>query len=415
MEVIGSLWRKLTPSKALDKSTPLERRFFETVYRLSFLIGLSNWDDNIPYTLYTIVLRILAVLVVLMEIWHAASDKLSLDEMISAVNVIIIHTLTCWKIITMVRNREMYKKLSKALESPYFDISTKGRRELAEHWANTHKKFMTLLLVIANATLAFWYTFPLIDDVEYNLMTEVHVPVKYDSPFRYVIAYIVVGLMFLSASHMVVVTEVIMQAYLLPLICQYAVLANCFENVFDDCAEDFGGVKRDELINNRRFIDKCTERLGNLVDQHLMILKQTMDLRSILSAPMLGQLCGSGMLICFVGYQATATVSENPGKFMMSVGYLGYNMFTLYLICRWCEEITSQSQKIGQAAYCSGWEGGLSMVPGVKATIMIVIVRSNKPLVFRAGGMYDLSLSSYTNLVKASYSALNILLRMSND
>lgn len=33
-----------------------------------------------------------------------------------------------------------------------------------------------------------------------------------------------------------------------------------------------------------------------------------MDLKAILSAPMLGQLACSGLLICFVGYQAT-TVS----------------------------------------------------------------------------------------------------------
>ncbi|CAB3236824.1 unnamed protein product [Arctia plantaginis] len=258
-------------------------------------------------------------------------------------------------------------------------------------------------------------TFPFIDDVKYNLMIEIRVPVEYNTTLRYIITYIVIGIMFNIASYHVIMSEVIMQAYLLPLICQYAVLANCFENVFNDCAESFKDVDRKLLIDNKLFIDKYKKRLGDLVGQHLMILEQTMELKRILSAPMLGQLCASGMLICFIGFQTKATMTQNPGKFIMSVGYLAYNMFTLYLNCRWCEEITSQSQGIGKAAYCSGWEAGVCKSPGVKATILTVIVRANKPMIFVAGGMYTLSLSSYTNLVKASYSALNILLRMSND
>ncbi|CAH2265517.1 jg10072 [Pararge aegeria aegeria] len=88
----------------------------------------------------------------------------------------------------------------------------------------------------------------------------------------------------------------------------------------------------------------------------------TTDLKHSLSVPMLGQLAASAMLICFVGYQATT------------------------------------SENIGQSVYCSGWERGLATTPGVRATLLIVASRARKPLVLAAGGLFDLSLASYTTV-----------------
>uniref|UniRef100_A0A2A4J8F3 Odorant receptor n=1 Tax=Heliothis virescens TaxID=7102 RepID=A0A2A4J8F3_HELVI len=140
-----------------------------------------------------------------------------------------------------------------------------------------------------------------------------------------------------------------------------------------------------------------------------------MNLRDTLSSPMLGQLVASGILICFIGYQATTTIADSPFQGLMSFLFLGYNLFGFYIICRWGEEITNQSAKIGEAIYCSGWECGISKLPGVRSTIMFVIARANKPLVLTAGGMYNLSLTSYTSLVKTSYSALTVLLQFRHE
>lgn len=57
-----------------------------------------------------------------------------------------------------------------------------------------------------------------------------------------------------------------------------------------------------------------------------------------------------------------------------------------------------QSQKIGEAVYCSGWEGGVCNIRGVRSTIMFIIARANKPLVLTAGGMYNLSIASYASV-----------------
>nr|WKF45266.1 odorant receptor 67a [Spodoptera frugiperda] len=416
MRVLSYVWKSISQSKALELAGPLETAFFASVYRLSFFVGLSMSDDYLLYTLYSSFIRIICSLVVWFEIWHVLGNTdVSLDQIISSVNVIFIHLVTIWKLVTMVKNKSIFKRLAKALESSSFDMSSPRIQCVINNWILISNQYFKMLLRLGLLTLTVWESYPMIDEIKFNLMVDVKLPFEYQSLLTYIVTYIAVAIMFAYASLMVIISELIMQAHLIRLICQFDVLADCFENIFEECAEEFPDLTKHELVKDKTFVDKYVKRLGDLVAQHREILDQTNDLRTILSAPLLGQLTCSGLLICFVGYQATATIAENLGKFVMSLLYLGYNMFTWYLMCRWCEEITIKSQRIGEAAYFSGWESGISLAPGARATITLVIARANKPLVFVAGGMYTLSLSSYTTLVKASYSALNILLTMSHE
>ncbi|CAH2071614.1 unnamed protein product, partial [Iphiclides podalirius] len=165
------------------------------------------------------------------------------------------------------------------------------------------------------------------------------------------------------------------------------------------------------MFKDERFKRKYAERLRNLINQHRFILNNTLELRNILSGPMLCQLAVSTILICSIAYQVILSISVNLTKCLMSLFYLGYNMTILYVLCSCAEEVTIQNEGIGTALYCSGWERGLATIPGVRSSLLLILTRANKPLVLTAGGMYDLSLASYANLVKTSYSALTVLLR----
>ncbi|KAL0882228.1 hypothetical protein ABMA27_000768 [Loxostege sticticalis] len=407
-----SLWRRLTHTKALEKSSgKLETRFFETVYRVSYLTGISAADDDIPYMLYSSTVKLLIVLLVCGEIWYAFTETSSLDEIAASINTTVIQFITMYRYRNMIRHKDVYKKLAMSMESPFFDISTQERRNLVDYWVKKNERYLKLLLFLGNCTLAAWFLYPLVDDLEYNMFIGIRLPFQYRSLIRYTFAYLVVVMAFAYISHFVMVNDLIMQAHLLHLVCQFAVLSDCFENILADCEKKFKGADRERLIANKRFREAYRVRLGDMVNQHQSILSHVMDLRRTLSGPMLGQLAASGTLICFIGYQLTTTGADNVTKCLMSLFFLGYNLFEFYIICRWCEEITVQSQKIGEAAYCSNWECGLADIPGVKSCLVLVIARANKPLVLTAGGMYNLSLLSYTSLVKTSYSALTVLLR----
>ncbi|CAH4035763.1 unnamed protein product [Pieris brassicae] len=197
----------------------------------------------------------------------------------------------------------------------------------------------------------------------------------------------------------------------------YATLAN--ESVFRRLASTMNSPNFDLSTDERKKIFEMWQRRN---EGHVKLILglgtctiiacNTSELRDILSAPMLAQLAVSTTLICSIGYQLVATsMNVNITKWLMSLLYLGYNMFGLYILCRWCEEVKIQSIAVGEAVYFSGWERGITQVPGVRSSILLILARCNKPLVLSAGGMYDLSLEAYATMIKTSYSALTVLLR----
>lgn len=87
-------------------------------------------DDYLLYTLYSSFIRIICSLVVWFEIWHVLGNTdVSLDQIISSVNVIFIHLVTIWKLVTMVGIRGINSKH----EYPTYYKHT---------WAHTHKDYL---------------------------------------------------------------------------------------------------------------------------------------------------------------------------------------------------------------------------------------------------------------------------------
>ncbi|XP_023947855.2 uncharacterized protein LOC112052856 [Bicyclus anynana] len=326
-----------------------------------------------------------------------------------------MHFIALYRYKNMRENKAIYKRLASAMESPYFDTSTPKRKALVNFWASRNEKFLKLLLALGSCTLGAWNSYPLVDDIDYNLMVSARFPFHYQTPIRFPICYVTVLIVFNYASLFVMVNDLVMQAHLMHLLCQYTVLSDCFEGIIVDCMDDKNPMNLKKLVITDSFQEIYLKRLRNLVEQHKLILNNTMDLKHSLSAPMLGQLAASGMLICFVGYQATTTAGPNKVKFFMSLLYLMYNLFELFIFCKWCDEIKLQSENIGKSLYCSGWELGLANAPGVRASLLIIASRARRPLVLTAGGLFDLSLASYTTLIKTSYSAITVLRRFQQN
>ncbi|XP_014370791.2 odorant receptor 13a-like [Papilio machaon] len=416
MTYITRLWNKMTQNKALESSSgKLETRFFETIYRVIYVTGLSTVENSVGYFIYSSIVKLFIMLIIIGEIWYMFNITWSVDVATDSINATFIQFSSLFKYRNMIKYRKMFRTLASAMESPSFDISNEARRKIVDIWVKRNRTYLKILLKLGSCTLVAWYGYPFMDDIDYNLMVPVYLPFAYTDPSTYSIVYTTIIVMFTYVSYFVMVYDILIQVYLMQLLCQFAVLQDCFTNILSDCAEDFQGMTETQLLNDERFQYRITKRLRDLINQHRFILNNTLDLREILSGPMLGHLATSTVLICAIGYQIVMSVSVNLTKSLMAFFYLGYNMVVLYILCRWCEELSIQSEAIGFSVYCSGWERGLASIPGVRSTLLLVFTRANKPLVLTAGGMYDLSLASYANLVKTSYSALTMLLRFRQD
>ncbi|GBP09883.1 hypothetical protein EVAR_92434_1 [Eumeta japonica] len=346
------LLKWLTHTRALERTSgEFEFKFFESVYRVFYLAGLSLWDKSFAYLLYSYSVKSLIILFVLSEIWYLCCDAGSLDKSIECINVTLIHFIAMYRYSNMLNHKETFAKLSGAMESKTFDVSTQQREMLVQTWIAKSERYFKLLISLGSGTLiacvyavnrlrtkAHHHTTRMrnesiaysVSDIrvilytlinnnflyffcefaygrtiwEYNLTVALKLPLDYATPLRYPVVYIITMVAFHYTSFFVIVNDLLMQVILMQIICQYAVLADCFENIHDDLIIH-GGYDKEY---DDKWRDLYINRLRCLVDQHKFIISNTMELKNILNAPMLGQLAASGMLICFAGYQVTAVL-----------------------------------------------------------------------------------------------------------
>ncbi|CAK1545883.1 unnamed protein product [Leptosia nina] len=416
MGFLHQVWMKLTPTKALQRCQREEARFFEYMYRVTYLAGMSSAEDSFTYSLYSTTVKFLLMCLVFTELWHFMSTQWTIDTITDSVNITLIQLGALYKYIKKFRNQQVFIQLASSMNSTNFDVSTKKRKDLLEYWVKRNEFHVKLMLALGTCTIIAWYIYPLVDDLEYNLCVSIRLPFTYRTPLLYAVTYISVIIVFSYISYFVMINDLTIQAHLMHLLCQFSVLRHCFRYIIEDCKTGFNHLPESQMYTNETFRQRCKKRLGDLIQQHKFILNNTAALRDILSAPMLGQLAVSTTLICSIGYQLVATsASVNITKWLMSLLYLGYNMFGLYIVCRCCEEIKIQNLAIGDAVYFSGWERGITNIPGFRSSILLILARCNKPLVLSAGGMYELSLKAYAAMVKTSYSALTVLLRFRHN
>ncbi|CAG4918925.1 unnamed protein product [Colias eurytheme] len=246
MGLLHRVWLKLTPTKALQHSAREETMFFEYMYRVTYLEGISFSETNIGYWIYSSTVKSLILLLVFSEVWQFLSAPLTIDTVIDSTNIIAIQMSAYYKYRSRLVHKNVFRRLASSMNSPNFDLSTAERKKLLEVWQKRNEAHLKLLLALGTCTLIAWYI--------------------------------------------------------------------------------------------------------------------TSQLREILSRPMLAQMVVSTTLICCIGFQVAISTA------------------------------------IGDALYFSGWEGGITKIPGVKSSMLLILARANKPLVMSAGGMYDLSLEAYATV-----------------
>ncbi|CAH0729272.1 unnamed protein product, partial [Brenthis ino] len=377
MKLLNVVWRKLTNTDALRlASGELEVYFFEFLYRVLYLCGLSITDYSVAYRIYSTIVKMLLILLTCCEVWQFFSITWTIDAVIDGLNLLLIQFGALCKYKVMIGNKTVFKSLACSMESKNFDLSTNQRKNILEIWRKSNEASLKLLFGLGTCTVIFWQIYPLVDDLEYNLMAFVRLPFNFQTSTRYPPTYMCMMIVFSYMCYFVMANDLIMQAHLMHLLCQFAILNDCFENILTDIQCNFEGLDINKLYLNEDFRKEYKKRLGNLVKQHMFVLNNILKLRDLLSAPMLVQLAVSTTLICSIGFQVAT------------------------------------NEKTVEAVYASSWENGIVNVPGVRTTLFLIMARANKQTALTAGGMYDLSLESYANMVKTSYSALTVLLRL---
>ncbi|KAH0954331.1 OrU27, partial [Eciton burchellii] len=168
------------------------------------------------------------------------------------------------------------------------------------------------------------------------------------------------------------------------------------------------------LINMGQF-GSFNSNLTLIVRDHIRLIKYFDIVESTFTLLLLGLLLYFGTLFCLYGFLIIAVFTEGKRMSMMRLIYLiSVALNICGHMCLYCvvgEILVTQCNGIYYAAYDYEW---YMLQPEEAKTLMLVMIRANKPLYITAGKMFPMTMSMFCNLIKTSGSYISILLTRQN-
>ncbi|XP_068086485.1 odorant receptor coreceptor-like isoform X1 [Anabrus simplex] len=123
---------------------------------------------------------------------------------------------------------------------------------------------------------------------------------------------------------------------------------------------------------------------------------------------MLSQFFTSIIVFCTVTFQVIMFPADRMKLIGMS-GFLTGEAVQLFMYCYFADKIREETDLIATSAYFSRWP---DMSKSMKNLLMIIMARSQKATKFTVGKFTELSLDTFANILKASYTYLMMLIEM---
>ncbi|XP_011694602.1 PREDICTED: odorant receptor 85b-like [Wasmannia auropunctata] len=120
------------------------------------------------------------------------------------------------------------------------------------------------------------------------------------------------------------------------------------------------------------------------------------------------QVVWNTLVICCLGFFAIICIHNENGVFVLTKTILSYFaiMGEAFIICFAGEHLSLKGKLIAKATYESLW---YDMPSRHSKLILFIIMRSQKRLTITAGKMMDMSLETFTTIMKASVSYMSVL------
>ncbi|KYN06880.1 Putative odorant receptor 13a [Cyphomyrmex costatus] len=156
-----------------------------------------------------------------------------------------------------------------------------------------------------------------------------------------------------------------------------------------------------ELVESKKKIN-TNRKLAAIVEHHLRVLSFISEVESIMHKVALVELVGSTVVICLLGYYIIMDWNQSEKEGIVAYGIILISVtFNIFIFCYIGEILSEQCGQVGETAYMTNWY----LLPGNTALdLVLIILRSSIVVKITAGKMIELSLSTFGNVSRDSFS-----------
>ncbi|XP_063989745.1 uncharacterized protein LOC135168984 [Diachasmimorpha longicaudata] len=175
--------------------------------------------------------------------------------------------------------------------------------------------------------------------------------------------------------------------------------------IANERAESDCGSKPEEILKIE------TKYLTSHTRHHLAILEFSKTTNDIFTISIGIQYCVSSLVLCVSAFSLShmKPFSKEFNSLMM---YLACMLLQIFIFCAAANEVTIKSGTVADAIYEMDWT---SLSINSKKSLILIMVRTLKPIMYTSAHLISLSLVSFTSVLKLSYSVFNILNHSSQE
>ena len=142
--------------------------------------------------------------------------------------------------------------------------------------------------------------------------------------------------------------------------------------------------------------DKRREKIAVTVDRHNKLLEMCKKLQKIFEPYFLYGFITSSLILCMISFELVAT-SLGTMSYMFDVSYLAMNGSQILLLCFYGQKLIDSSAGLENAIYGCDWTDLDDN--DFKKTVVIIMVRAQRPMKLTAMGFADISLETFAAVI----------------
>ncbi|BET02501.1 FACT complex subunit SSRP1 [Nesidiocoris tenuis] len=158
--------------------------------------------------------------------------------------------------------------------------------------------------------------------------------------------------------------------------------------------------------------DACLrEALRASVRHHIVTLEILNGFRAFMSFPLFTVMLTSALMLCMSGYLLTADGIPLPVKGFSSLMATAVSIYS-FLFCNYGERINEGFNDVGDQLYADKWMQSSRVI---KPYMAMVKNRCTQPIKLSGGGILEVNLDAFSNVIKTAFSYINFLRTLSNS
>ncbi|KAJ3656609.1 hypothetical protein Zmor_015673 [Zophobas morio] len=339
------------------------------------------------YCMFTVLVPILSSLYLIMDP-HVDLDKV-------ADNAFVICQLGCFiiKMLPLMFNGEEIRKSIYMMEHPIFMIVTKGQETIIEDCRTTCRRTSLLFLVFCMLCIVTWGITPFFES-DYKLPIDIWLP--YDVTKNSVVYFMTFFYVLAGAGN-----GAISNGALDPLVAGMTYFATCQIKILKDNLQHLGE-QPEAKTSNKKLI---YEQIMHCVSHHNIIIEFVEKIEKVYSSVAFTQFSASVLVICICCFKLSQ-ISPFSMNFVWMVTFLCTMLSEIFLYSFFGTTLYEENQTLIQAVYTGKWyEYDLKS----QRALIILMERSRRPMIVTAGKILDLSLETFTTILRRAYSLFAVL------